>query len=222
MSNSVPKALAAIVLCGGKSTRMGFDKSQLVFGNGKQQTTFLTRIVSAIADQVQEIVVVCDASHTQQHSELPENVIVTHDRVLGRGPLEGIAAGLAAMSANIEAAFVTSCDVPGIRGAIIPQLAAELGDYEAIVPVDRSRIYGLTAIYRRTVLAKLDELIARDQLRVSEIIQHIHAKEVSIDLLQSVDPALNSLANINTLDDYKTLAKRVGFPVPPELDSGPN
>ena len=196
---------------------MGFDKSQLVFGDGSQQATFLTRIVFELSQQVQTVIVVCDSNHLQQPAGLPDNVIVTRDRNSNCGPLEGVAAGLAALPNDIEAAFVTSCDVPGIRADIVPLLAAQLRDYDAVVPVGESRVYGLTAIYRRSIVPKLDELIEGGQLRVCEIIQHINANQVPLDLLRTVDPQLDSLANINTLSDYRALAERVGFEIPPQV-----
>lgn len=217
MAKTNPDSLAAIVLCGGKSSRMGYDKSQLVFGDANQQSTFLSRIVSAINENVEKVIVVCDANHRQQPAGLPDDVIVTCDRTPDCGPLEGIAAGLAALPSEIESAFVTSCDVPGICADIIPLLAAQLGDHDAVIPVDDARVYGLTAIYRRRILPKLDELIQRGQLKVSEIPYHIRANQIPLDLMRTVDPKLDSLANINTLADYRALAERIGFQIPDQV-----
>ena len=86
-----------------------------------------------------------------------------------------------------------------------------------MIPVDDARVYGLTAIYRRRILPKLDELIQRGQLKVSEIPYHIRANQIPLDLMRTVDPKLDSLANINTLADYRALAERIGFQIPDQV-----
>ena len=97
---------AGIVLCGGKSTRMGTSKALLPFG----PETMLQRVVRLLGRVVTPIVVVAAAD--QELPELPADVIVTRDEREGRGPLEGLRAGLKALTDAVDAAYVTSCDVP--------------------------------------------------------------------------------------------------------------
>src|SRR6266478_2297357 len=95
-----------IILCGGRSTRMGSPKALLPFG----PETMLQRIVRILATVVSPIVVV--AAVGQSLPELPADVTVTRDEREDRGPLEGLRAGLKALPSAIDAAYVTSCDVP--------------------------------------------------------------------------------------------------------------
>ena len=95
-----------IVLCGGKSTRMGRSKALLPFG----PETMLQRVVRLLGSVVQPIVAV--AAVDQALPTLPASVIVTRDERGGRGPLEGLRAGLKALPPEVEGAYVTSCDVP--------------------------------------------------------------------------------------------------------------
>jgi len=71
----------AIVLCGGKSSRMGSPKALLPFG----PETMLQRVVRRLAGVVSPIVVV--AAVDQRLPELSHQVIVTRDEQQGRGPL---------------------------------------------------------------------------------------------------------------------------------------
>ena len=79
-----------IVLAGGKSTRMGTSKALLPFG----PETMLQRVVRILSSVVSPIVVV--AAPAQELPDLPAHVIVTRDEREGRGPLEGLRAGLKA------------------------------------------------------------------------------------------------------------------------------
>src|SRR6185295_5472848 len=95
-----------IVLCGGRSTRMGSPKALLPFG----AETMLQRVVRLLATVVSPIVVV--AAPQQSLPTLPPDVLVARDEQEGRGPLEGLRAGLKALPDGVDTAYVTSCDVP--------------------------------------------------------------------------------------------------------------
>jgi molybdopterin-guanine dinucleotide biosynthesis protein A len=85
-----------IVLAGGKSTRMGTSKALLPFG----PETMLQRVVRILAGVVSPVVVV--AAPNQELPDLPHDVIVTRDEREGRGPLEGLRAGLKALPSAID------------------------------------------------------------------------------------------------------------------------
>ncbi len=192
---------------------MGFDKSRLPFAD----QTFLERIVGTLGPVVDRIVVV---KSQHQEYESCSKYMVVQDRENGKGPLEGVASGLAALGTEHTAAFVTSCDVPLLRAAVVDLLFGQLGDFDAVVPVDfgqPKRIYGLTSIYRTRILARLNSLIEQGRLRVSDLPTFINAKEVSLENLQTVDPNLASLTNINSMEDYLSLARSHGFPVPAQV-----
>src|SRR6202043_2693954 len=72
-----------IVLCGGRSTRMGAPKASLPFG----PETMLQRVVRLLGNVVAPIVVV--AAREQILPELPDDAIITRDEREQRGPLEG-------------------------------------------------------------------------------------------------------------------------------------
>src|ERR1700687_6334882 len=95
-----------IVLCGGKSTRMGSPKALLAFGS----ETMLQRVVRLLGTVVSPIVVV--AAREQSLPKLPDDVTVTRDEREQRGPLEGLRAGLRALPDSVDVAYITSCDVP--------------------------------------------------------------------------------------------------------------
>src|SRR5437016_1263866 len=105
--------VGGIVLCGGQSKRMGKPKAWLPFAG----QTMLGHIINILNDVVRPIVVV--AAPDQDIPPVPKDVSVVRDDREGRGPLEGLAAGLAALEGQAEAAYVSSCDVPFLRPAFI-------------------------------------------------------------------------------------------------------
>src|SRR5262245_13826323 len=98
--------VGGVVLCGGKSTRMGRPKAWLPFGG----ETMLGRVVRLLGEVVDPIVVV--AAEEQDLPPLPRAIRVVRDEEKGRGPLQGLSAGLAALKGVADAAYVSSCDVP--------------------------------------------------------------------------------------------------------------
>src|SRR5512138_2999381 len=145
VSLSESHAVAGIVLCGGKSTRMGTSKALLPFG----PETMLQRVVRLLTDVVSPIVVV--AAVDQPLPTLPPEVIVTRDEQEGRGPLEGLRAGLKALPPQVDAAYVTSCDVPLLEPAFVAHMLSLLGDHDIAVMEIDGFTHPLSAVYRRSV-----------------------------------------------------------------------
>src|SRR5438045_1179144 len=141
----------AIVLCGGKSTRMGTSKALLPFG----PETMLQRVVRILHEFVSPVVVV--SAVNQPLPALPADVIVTRDEHEGRGPLEGLRAGLNALPPDIDAAYVTSCDVPLLEPGFVRQmLSFAEGSDIAVVEID-GFAHPLSAVYRRRVLRYVED-----------------------------------------------------------------
>ena len=120
--------VGGIVLCGGQSKRMGRPKEWLPFAG----ETLLARVVRLMREAVSPIVVV--AAREQELPELPPDVRIVRDEEGGRGPLQGLATGLAALQGLADAAYASSCDVPFLRPAFIKRMIDLLGDHHVCVP----------------------------------------------------------------------------------------
>src|SRR5687767_7326289 len=95
------QSCGGIVLCGGKSTRMGRPKLSLPFG----PESMLERVVRLLFSVVQPIVVV--AAPNQELPPLARGIKVVRDDRESRGPLEGLRAGLSALPPGTARAFAT-------------------------------------------------------------------------------------------------------------------
>ena len=200
-----------IILCGGRSSRMGTAKLALPFG----PELLLERIVRLLGEVCRPIVVV--AAPDQSLPDLPDAVIVARDRRAGRGPLEGLSAGLAALPESVEAAYATSCDVPLLVPAFVRRMFDLLGDYSAAVPVSGGFQHPLAAVYRRSLLDLINELLASERMRPAFLFDTAATRRVAASELTDVNPKLDTLKNLNHPADYLAALAEAGFTAPPDV-----
>lgn len=197
----------ALVLCGGRSRRMGRDKASLPFGG----ETLLQRVVRVVGTVVDDVVVA--ARPGQDVSRLPEAVRVVYDDVPGLGPLAGIAGGLAATAA--DAVYATGCDVPFLSAAVVTRLFDALGDAAIVVVEQEGFLHPLAAVYRTSVLPVARRLVAEERLRPVYLYEEVETVRVEADALRDVDPDLGTLENLNTEEAYREALARLQKPPPP-------
>jgi molybdenum cofactor guanylyltransferase len=185
-----------IVLCGGLSTRMGTSKALLPFG----AETMLQRIVRLLSMVASAIVVVAAAE--QLLPDLPADVIVTRDEEPGRGPLEGLRAGLKALPGAVDGAYVTSCDVPLLVLDFVRRMIDLLGDHDIAVMEIDGFPHPLSAVYRRNTLPHVEALLAQNRLRPVFLFDAVRTRRVQPAEMISADPELLTLRNLNTREDY--------------------
>ena len=195
----------AIVLCGGKSSRMGQDKATLPFG----PEMMLQRVVRILSLTIEPSSIVVVASSEQILPELPAPVIVTRDTRSNRGPLEGIATGLRSMPNSVESVYATSCDVPLMVPEFVAMMFERLGNDDIAVPYDGQYHHPLAAVYRPRVLTVIESLLAMDRLRPRFLFDRVSTTEVQVDDLRQVDPTLSTLMNLNSPEDYQTALERL-------------
>ena len=199
-----PRGAGGIVLCGGKSTRMGTSKALLPFG----PETMLQRVVRLLGEVVAPIVVV--AAVDQELPSLAADVIVTRDEREGRGPLEGLRAGLNALPVDIEAAYVTSCDVPLLVPGFVRQMIDLARGHDIAVMEIDGFAHPLSAVYRRSTLAHIEDLLEQDRLRPSYLFEAVKTRRVSPAEI-TADPDLLTLRNLNMREDYERALAEAGL-----------
>jgi molybdopterin-guanine dinucleotide biosynthesis protein A len=205
-----------IVLCGGRSSRMGRPKAWLPFGD----ELMLQRVVRVLREVVEPVVVV--AAPGQDVPPLPAEVEIVRDEVEGRGPLQGLAAGLAALKA--DAAYLSSCDVPFLLPEFVrrmiemlrppvaeerPPVADAPGSPVVAVPKVDGFHHPLAAVYRVAVLPVVRDLLAADRLRPVYLFDAVPTRVVEPHELADVDPTFQSLRNLNSPEDYQTALREL-------------
>src|SRR5207244_9454378 len=150
--------VGGIVLCGGQSSRMGRPKAWLPFGD----ELMLPRVVRLLSEAVSPIVVV--AAPGQDIPPLPVDVRLVRDEEKGRGPLQGLLAGLTTLQGRADAAYLSSCDVPFLKPAFVRRLIDLLGDHAICVPRVGEYHHPLAAVYRISVADAVARLLEENRL----------------------------------------------------------
>jgi molybdenum cofactor guanylyltransferase len=192
--------LGAVVLCGGRSTRMGRPKALLPFGG----EVLLQRVLGRIAPAVGPIAVV--AAPDQTLPALPAGVLVVRDPVEGEGPLAGIAVGLAALADRARFAYVTATDAPFVTPAFVRRMRA-LCDEDAAVPWVDDRYHPLAAVYATHFGAIARELVASGERRATVLCARPRVRAVAAADLSD----LAALRNLNTPEDYQAALRDAGL-----------
>jgi molybdopterin-guanine dinucleotide biosynthesis protein A len=199
---------AGVVLAGGRSSRMGTPKAALEWHG----STLLRRTLGVLARSVDGPLLVVRASG-QPLPGMPPQVDIVEDPEEGLGPLQGIAAGLAALAGRADAAFVCSTDLPFLHPAFVRRvLTALTDDLDVVLPVARGYPQPLAAAYRVTLAPLVAELVAAGDLRPAFLFRHHRCHTLRLDdaalladpMLAAADPALDSVVNVNSPDDYRT------------------
>ena len=196
---------AGIVLCGGKSSRMGSPKALLPFG----AETMLQRVVRLLGTIVSPVVVV--AAPQQQLPALPVAVTVARDEREDRGPLEGLRAGLKALPSAVDVAYVTSCDVPLLVPGFVQRMIELLDEHDIAVMEIDGFPHPLSAVYRCSTLPHIDTLLAADRLRPVFLFEAVRTRRVKPAEMVVADPALLTLRNLNNRADYLEALSSAGL-----------
>ncbi len=199
--------IGAVILAGGNSSRMGLDKRFLPW-NGKPVLQHLVDVMGDIADR---LVISCQSGERKMLAESPslslkkcdpKIVEIVQDSRSGLGPIEGLRNGLRMLQPHVDHAFVISCDSPLVRIDLIRFLFEQIEDYQAVMPFINEKIYGLTAIYRTDVVETIDEQIEQGNRQIKRLALSLQTRLVDANQLRLHDPQLESLANLNTMDEY--------------------
>ena len=195
--------VGGVVLCGGQSKRMGRPKAWLPFGG----ELMLPRVVRLLGATVKPIVVV--AAPEQDVPALPADIRIVRDEEQGRGPLQGLAAGLESLNGQAEAAYLSSCDVPFLQPAFVRRMIELLGDHSICVPYVGDYHHPLAAVYRIGIGAAVKRLLAENRLRPFFLFEAVPTRIIKASELTDIDPGLKSLRNLNTPADYEDALRQI-------------
>lgn len=186
-----PAPLAAVVLAGGASRRMGRDKATMPHpdsGPGKP-VTMVEHTVDVVRSRCAPVFVI--AAPGQRLPAVHAEVL--RDETRGVGPLLATGRGLhAAAAAGCERAFVSAVDMPYLSAEIIDALAGYDG-VDIVLPWD-GRDHYLAGIYRTDLASHVDALVATGQRSMRALAQTVVTQRVVI----AHTPAL---ANVNSAAD---------------------
>jgi molybdenum cofactor guanylyltransferase len=201
----------AIVLAGGRSSRMGTPKALLLFDG----EPLIVHVVTTLRRLFDAVVVV--AAPGQDLPSMP--VTLVRDDVAYQGPVGGIFYGLRAGGGDVG--FVTACDSAFLNSRLISHLLSRISEHDVVVPHWQGRFQPLHAVYRRTVLPLLEAQLARGELRPVHLFDKVRTRRIDEDEIRRFDPEGATFFNMNTPEDYAEALKRWSD-LHERSDSGPS
>ncbi|MBP8984131.1 MAG: molybdenum cofactor guanylyltransferase [Syntrophobacterales bacterium] len=188
--------MTGIVLCGGKSSRMGTNKAFLEVEGER----LIDRVVRVLGRHFAEVVLVTRTPIDYQDID----AVIVRDMIPEAGVLGGIYTGLFFSSA--ENAFVAACDMPFLDDRFIDHMIRRAENYDIVVPMTREGFQPLHAIYSRRCLPEMLRMLERGTLKVSELFNRRHTLVIREDEINKFGAAGNLFLNINTPDDLTGLS----------------
>jgi molybdenum cofactor guanylyltransferase len=189
---------AAVVLAGGRSSRMGTPKAMLPFDG----EPLIVHVVAALRRLFGEVVVV--AAPGQDLPAMP--VTLVRDDVAYQGPVGGLCYGLRAATRDV--CFATSCDSAFLSSSLISHLVSRIPGHDVVVPRWEGRFQPLHASYRRSVLPLLEDQLSRSELRPVFLFDKVRTLTIEEDEIRRFDPEGSSFFNMNTPEDYEEALRR--------------
>jgi molybdopterin-guanine dinucleotide biosynthesis protein A len=172
-------------------------------------STLLRRVTGIVARSIDGPVVVVRAPG-QELPDLDPAIELVADAREGRGPLQGLAAGLAAIDNRAAVAYVSSTDVPLLHPAFVRRVIGAFSDeVDVVLPEIRGYRQPLSAAYRLGLVELVDELIAADRLKPAFLFERCRVLRLSDEAmlrdgaLARLDPDLRSVSNLNEPADYE-------------------
>lgn len=184
------KKITAIILAGGKSSRMGKDKGSLIL-NG---SSFLHRIIEIVKPITNNIIIV---SNSPDHDVKGYKRV--NDLIENSGPLAGLYSGLFHSTTPFN--IVLSCDIPFLRTSILELLINQIDDDTDVVQIEsHSKTMPLIAIYKKECMNLCLKLLNTGERRLRVAVKQFKTKNIPLD------PSFDRyISNVNTIQELNKL-----------------
>jgi molybdopterin-guanine dinucleotide biosynthesis protein A len=182
--------ITGIILAGGKSSRIGFDKGVINL-NGKP---FIVHIIEAMKPLVNNIIIVSDNTDYDKFGYQ-----IVNDLIKNFGPVAGLYSGLS--NSKTEYNLVLSCDVPLIKTFILEQLIDRFDiDYDMIQLQSENKSMPLIAIYKTHCLHTFEAQLNKNEKRLRIAVEQLKHKTITIDSeCDQYVKNINTIAQLNEI-----------------------
>ncbi len=207
MCQKIKKFGSAIVLAGGKSSRMGFDK-QFIKINERR---LMDSIVSRLSKVFDDIIIV---SNTPEIYMGISYTVVT-DRIKGKGPLAGIHAGLEA--AKSKYCYLVACDMPNINFNYIDYMKQRIEceieqglEVKACVTRQDIWVEPFNAFYSKDMILKIEEHLKGSKRSVLSLLEKLYVLYIEEENARKFSPNWDMFFNMNTRHDIEMYMESIG------------
>ncbi|MDF1548282.1 MAG: molybdenum cofactor guanylyltransferase [Bacteroidales bacterium] len=180
-----------IILCGGKSNRMGKNKALLSFGKDTI-IELVAKTLSTICDQV------IISTNSNELYFLPYTKVA--DKLVDIGPIAGFHSSL--LETKTEHNFIVSCDTPFISSALLLHLFNHSKNYDVVLPVFENHLQPMTGYFNKNIIKIIENQIEAGNIKPINIFENAKMNALKID------SALNFyhkylFFNINSPEEYE-------------------
>jgi len=182
------KGITAIILAGGKSSRMGEDKGLVLL----DKTPMVKYVIDVVQLFVKKTILITN------NKEYNIFGIPTYcDKIKNKGPLAGVYTGLYYSKTDIN--IVLSCDTPYINTALLTFLLNQHKTHEVTIPQQKNTVHPLIGIYSKRCLYQLKEMLDCNQLKMMKAL-----KTLNLNVVDASEFDEKLFTNINTKSDIKS------------------
>lgn len=190
------KDITGIVLAGGRSKRMGEDKSLMEL-NGKTLIEYAIDVLKTLCSCV-----IISSNHEVYDFT---GCQVWPDEIMNQAPIIGIYSSLKRSETEIN--IILSCDMPLISTGLLKFLLLGSNDFDITVPIhENGMIEPLCGIYKKSAIGILKKCIDEGDFSLKDSIHQASHAFVSVDS-QTEFADQNLFRNINTPADFEDISK---------------
>jgi molybdenum cofactor guanylyltransferase len=186
--------ISAIILAGGKSTRLGKQKALEIVNN----KLLINRVLQIVGNIAEDIIIVT-SSENYSSFEFLNNLQIVVDTYPGSAALGAIYTGLRNISN--EYGLVVACDMPFLNVNLLKYIVDLSADYEIVVPKINDLLEPLHGIYKKVCTAYIESLLGENELLIRKLYKMARTRFISDNEINRYDPNHLSLFNINTGED---------------------
>ncbi len=192
--------MTSIILAGGKSSRLGQSKALQVI-RGK---SLIQWVIDHLAILSTEIIIATAHGEAIPFSS-DTTIRMVADIYPGKGPLVGIYSGLIASSSS--RAIVVGCDTPFLSVGLLEYMTQICSTFDVVVPRIKKKLEPLCAVYSKSCLAPIQELLEQNELRITKLFSMVQVRYIEEDEINSFDPEHLSFFNINSQNNLERARK---------------
>ncbi|MFN8290170.1 MAG: molybdenum cofactor guanylyltransferase [Chitinophagaceae bacterium] len=180
--------ITAIILAGGKSSRMGEEKGLVLF----KEKPLVLYVIAAAKEITDNIIIITANPAYQQFS-----CRCIEDALKDKGPLGGIYTGL--INSGTQKNLLLGCDMPFLTGNLLRALAARCGEEDVLLTEHKGLAEPLCSVYDNRCAAAFRGLLEQDQLKITDALAGLKTRVISFDKEDWFRG--NEFANINTIEE---------------------
>lgn len=190
------------LLSGGNSRRFNDDKTKALL-YGKPLFLYGLECGLEVSDDVLHI-----SKNKDKYKPFINNVKYLEDELDVICPMSGLIT--AARHAKYEYIFILSADSPLITGNFFKYLYNNIKSYDGVMPVINSKLYPLTAVYKKSILLSMEEDYKKENFKLIKSLERHNIIYLQEDEIIKAGFKKDIFININYQDDLKSLEEKHG------------